>query len=162
MPALSLIVAMTRDRVIGRDNDLPWKLSEDLKRFKRLTTGKPVVMGRKTYASIGRPLPNRLNIVVTRQMDFEAPGCTVAHSVGEALDAAGDVPEVMIIGGAELYQRALPHADRLFVTWVEGEVEGDTWFPAFDLDAWEVQEEAAVPADDKNTYPTTYQVLTRK
>jgi dihydrofolate reductase len=161
MPVLSLIVAMTRDRVIGRDNDLPWRLSEDLKRFKRITTGKPIIMGRKTYDSIGRPLPNRLNIVVTRSAEFKAPGCTVVHSLDDALAAAGDVEEVLVIGGATLYEEALPRADRLYLTWVEADVAGDTFFPTFDVSGWRVEEDMQLPADEKNEHPTTYQVLAR-
>lgn len=161
MPLISLIVAMTRDHVIGKDNDLPWKLSADLKRFKQLTVGKPVVMGRKTWESIGRPLPDRTNIIVTRQEAFEAPGCQVVHSLDEAIAAAGEVPEIMIIGGAQLYRDGLYKAERLYVTWVEATIDGDTRFPELDLTRWRVREETTFAADEKNAHPTTFQILDR-
>lgn len=125
---LSLVVAMTPDRVIGREGGLPWHLSADLQHFKAVTMGHPIVMGRKTYESIGRPLPGRHNIAVTRSRDFAADGVTVVHSLDEALQAAGDAPEIMIIGGAQLYAATLPLADRLFVTQVQANVPGDTFF----------------------------------
>lgn len=127
---LSLIVAMDRNRVIGRDNRLPWHISEDLKRFKTLTMGHPIVMGRKTFESIGRVLPGRTNIVVTRQPGYVAPaGVIVAGSIAHALAAAGDAQEVFVIGGRELYEYALGVAHRLYITEVDGTFEGDTHFP---------------------------------
>ncbi len=126
---IAIVVAMAANRVIGRDNQLPWHLPADLKHFKQLTLGKPVVMGRKTYASIGRPLPERTNIVVTRDRDYEAPGCVVVHSLDEALAAAGEAAEVMVIGGAGIYRQVLPRTDTLYLTEVHAEFEGDTLFP---------------------------------
>lgn len=133
---LSLIVAMTPERVIGRDNGLPWHLPADLKHFKTVTMGKPVVMGRKTYESIGFALPGRHNIVVTSRPDFAAEGITAVTSLDAAVRAAGAVEEIMIIGGALLYAAALPMADRLYVTCVKASIAGDTFFPEVDWSQW--------------------------
>jgi len=135
-PRITIIAALARNRVIGKDNRMPWHISGDLKRFKALTLGHPVVMGRKTFQSIGKPLPGRDNIVVTRSHAFAAPGCRVVHSLQEALDAARDAPEIFVIGGAEIYAAALPLADRLQLTEVDAAVEGDAYFPDFDRSAW--------------------------
>lgn len=135
---VSFIVAMDDARVIGKDNGLPWRISADLKDFKRKTLGKPVVMGRKTYDSIGRPLPQRPNIVVTRNKDLKIGGATVVGSVEAALDAARatGAEEAMVIGGAEIYALMFPIVDRLYITEVAGRFEGDAWFPEFDRAAW--------------------------
>jgi dihydrofolate reductase len=132
---VSAIVAMARNRVIGRENRLPWHLSEDLKYFKRVTLGKPIITGRKNHESIGRLLPGRLNILVTRQKGFEVPGARVVHSVEEALQVATEearrigVDEVFVIGGGEIYAQAMGACERLYVTEVERDVEGDVFFP---------------------------------
>ena len=132
-----MIVAMDRNRVIGKDNRLPWHISEDLKRFKALTMGHPIVMGRKTFESIGRVLPGRLNIVLTRQREYPAPrGSVVAHNVAGALAQCAGASEVFVIGGNELYQHAMPLAKRLHVTEVDGSFEGDTYFPPIDPALW--------------------------
>jgi dihydrofolate reductase len=136
MPTVSLVAALARNRVIGAGSRLPWYLPEDLRRFKRLTMGAPVIMGRKTHESIGKPLPGRRNIVVTRQPGARWEGCEVAGSLEAALAAAGDAPEVFVIGGAELYAAALPRADRLHLTLIDAEYEGDALFPAFDPADW--------------------------
>jgi dihydrofolate reductase len=136
MPTVSLVAALARNRVIGTGNRLPWHLPEDLRRFKRLTMGAPVIMGRKTHESIGKPLPGRRNIVVTRQPGARWEGCEVAGSLEAALAAAGDAPEVFVIGGAELYAAALPRADRLHLTLIDAEYEGNAFFPAFDPADW--------------------------
>ncbi len=136
MPIVSLVAALARNRVIGAGNRLPWHLPEDLKRFKRLTMGAPVIMGRKTHESIGRPLPGRRNIVVTRQPDASWPGCEVVHSLADAIALAGDAPEAFVIGGAELYAAALPRADRLHLTLIDADYAGDALFPAFDPADW--------------------------
>jgi dihydrofolate reductase len=143
---LSAIVAMASNRCIGRDNTLPWRLPEDLQRFKRLTLGHTLVMGRKTYESIGRPLPGRTTLVVTRQEDWAAPqGVEVAHSLDEALQRArGD--EVFIAGGAQLYQQTWNRVRRLYLTRLEREYPGDTFFPEVDLSGWRLLEEDARPA----------------
>ena len=140
MPILSLVAALARNRVIGTGNRLPWNLPEDLRRFKRLTLGAPVIMGRRTHDSIGRPLPGRRNIVITRQRGTAWAGCDVAHSLDEALASARDAPEAFVIGGAELYALALPRADRLYLTLIDADYPGDAWFPAFDPDAWRERE----------------------
>jgi len=135
---LSLIVAMANNRVIGKDGAIPWHIPEDMKHFKRLTMGKPIIMGRKTYESIGKSLSGRTNIVVTRNPDFEAEGVTVTHSLLEALEFAKTLnsEEIFVIGGEQLYAAALPDADRLYLTYVDTEVEGDTFFPEFDRNEW--------------------------
>lgn len=158
---LSLIVAMDRNGLIGRDNGLPWRLPADLKFFKKTTLGKPVIMGRKTFESIGKPLPGRLNIVVTRNPDYSAPGCTVVASFEQALRAAGPVEEAVVIGGAALYERALADADRIYLTEVQAVLEGDTWFPQLDATEWQVTEEHGHGADDSNAYAYTFKVLER-
>lgn len=161
-PRISLIAALTPEHVIGRDNDLPWRIRADLRHFRRLTLGKPVIMGRRNYQSIGRPLAGRLNIVITRDPDFHAEGCLVARSPEEALALAGDAEEVMIIGGAEIYRHFLPDADRLYLTWVQADIPGDTWFPRFEPDQWQVVEEHRQPPDEDTPYPLVYQTLDRR
>jgi len=158
---IALIVAMAENRVIGRDNQLPWRLSADLKHFKRVTLGKPVVMGRKTWESIGRPLPGRDNIVVTRAMDYTAAGAQVVHSIDAALRAAGDAPEIMVIGGARLYEQTLERAGRIYLTLVHAVVEGDALFPCIDPDAWRVIGSESFRADDRNEYDYSFKVLER-
>jgi dihydrofolate reductase len=148
----SLVVAMARNRVIGRDNALPWRLPAELAHFKRVTMGHPIIMGRRTYESIGRPLPGRMNIVVSRNRDFEAPGCTVVDSLEKAYAAAGNAQEVSIIGGTSLFEAALPTADCLHLTEVEADVEGDTWFPDFDRSHWNQVEIERHPADERHAY----------
>lgn len=135
---ISLVVAMAENRVIGRGNALPWKISEDLKNFKKITMGKPILMGRKTYASIGRPLPGRTNIVISRDDAFAAEGVKIAPQLTAALAKARaeDPKEIMIIGGAQIYELALPIADRIYLTEVHETIEGDAWFPKFDRADW--------------------------
>jgi dihydrofolate reductase len=136
-PLVSLIVAMDRDRVIGAGGRLPWHIPEDLKRFRQLTLGHHVIMGRKTWQSIGRALPGRTNIVLTRQPGFRAEGVQVVSSLEDALRLAAGDAEVFVIGGGELYAQALPLADRLYITEVRGEFAGDTWFPEPPAGAWQ-------------------------
>lgn len=166
-PQIALIWAMARNRVIGRDNTLPWRLPADLAHFKSLTTGHPVIMGRKTFESLGRPLPNRINIVITRDRSFSPAGCLVAHSLDEAfhlgtLHEASVRPELFVIGGENLYSQALVLADRLYVTLVDAEVEGDACFPDFEWEDWREVERLQQPADDKNAYACTFLTLERK
>lgn len=158
----SLVVARARNGVIGRDNQLPWKLPRDLAYFKRVTMGKPVVMGRKTWESIGRPLPGRLNIVVTRDPGYRAPGAVVVNSLEGAWKAAGDAPEVAVIGGQRLFEETLPIADRIHLTEVDAEVEGDVYFPGFERAAWSEREVERHPADEKHQYPYRIVVLERR
>jgi len=136
VPIVSLVAALARNRVIGAGDRLPWHLPEDLRRFKRLTMGAPVIMGRKTHDSIGRPLPGRRNIVVTRQADARWDGCEVARSLDDAIALAADAPEVFVIGGGELYRLALSRADRLYLTLIDADYEGDAFFPEFDPADW--------------------------
>ena len=133
---VSLIAALARNRAIGRDNRMPWRLPEDLKRFRRLTMGHAVIMGRKTFESIGSALPGRNNIVITRSRDWTAPGCTVVHSLEAALSAAGDSKEAFVIGGAQIYALALPLARRLYMTEIDRDFDGDAFFPEVDRSSW--------------------------
>ena len=158
---ISMIVALATNRVIGRDNDLPWHLPDDLRFFKRMTLGKPIIMGRKTFESIGRPLPKRHNIILTRNTDFTVDGCTVVHTADEALAAAGDVAEVVIIGGAAIYELFLPHITKLYLTVVQAEPEGDTLFPAIDLDAWIPVDWEHHAADEHHAHAFEWQIWER-
>lgn len=165
---ISLIVALDRRRGIGRDNQLPWRLPADLKRFRELTTGHHLITGRKTYESIGKPLPNRTMIIVTRQADFQAANgsesCLVAHSVEAALELAqarGET-EVFVIGGAEIYAQTLNLADRLYLTLVEAEVAADAFFPTYDANDWSEQETIFHAADEKHPFAFTFKTLARK
>ena len=165
---VSMVVAMSRNSVIGRDNGLPWRLSTDLKRFKTLTMGKPIILGRKNYDSIGRALPGRPNIVVTRNPDFSADGVIVTSSIEEAFDRAVTeaeglgVDELCVIGGGKIYAQAMDRADILHVTHIDAEIEGDTVFPPIDPKMWEITSETAVPAGEKDDFATRYVVYRRK
>ena len=134
---ISLIAALGKNNVIGVDNKLPWKLSADLKRFKAITSGKPVIMGRKTFESIGRPLPNRTNIIITRDKNYRAEGCIAVHDLDGALKAAGD-GEIMVIGGAQIYAEFLPRAHRMYLTIIEKEFDGDAYFPEYNDHEWKI------------------------
>lgn len=161
---LSLIVALTLDtRVIGRAGGLPWRLSEDLKRFKRLTMGHHIVMGRKTYESIGRPLPGRTSIVVSRQPPAASANMEVkyASSLAEGMNLAGDDSEVFLIGGGELFCEGLPLASKAYVTWVCATLAGDTFFPQFPTSDWKLLSTESIPADEKNEFPTQFCIYTR-
>jgi len=149
---------MDRNRLIGRGNALPWHLPADLQHFKALTLGKPIIMGRKTHESIGRPLPGRHNIVISRNPDFDAPGCTVVGSVDAALAAAGEVAEVVVIGGAQLYAELLPRAQRIYLTRIDASFDGDAWFPQLDTSIWEEVECSEHSSDERNPY--SYRFLT--
>ena len=153
---------MARNRVIGRDNRLPWRLPADLAYFKRVTMGHPVIMGRRTWESIGRPLPGRKNIVVSRNRAYAAPGATVVGSLRDAWLAAGEVEEACVIGGTSLFAEALPHADRIHLTEVDAEVEGDTYFPPFDRSQWVEREVARQARDERHEYPFRIVVLERR
>lgn len=159
---LSIIVAMDQKGVIGLNNALPWRLSADLKNFKAVTMGKPVIMGRKTWESIGKPLPGRDNVIITRNPSYRADGCIVCHSLEEALQRYANVPEVVIIGGHDIFQSALARTDVLYLTDVHADVEGDTWFPVFDRTEWHQLSQQDFAADEKNQYPFTFSVLERK
>ena len=158
---ISLIVAASTNNVIGAGGDLPWRLSDDLKRFKALTMGKPIVMGRKTYESIGRPLPDRQNIVITRQPDFSARGCDVVTSPEAAIDVAGDADEVMIIGGSHIYTAFLPMADRVYLTRVLADVDGDAHLPEIDMKQWVTSSVEPHSAGENNDFDVEFTVLDR-
>jgi len=156
---ISLIWAMDENRVIGINNSLPWKLPADMQWFRQNTLGKPIVMGRKTFESFGaRVLPGRTNIIITHDKSYSAEGAVIVHSIDDALAAAGDVEEVMIIGGASFYQQLLPQADRLYLTIVQASFEGDAWFPEFDLQQWHEIESHQHPVDEKNAWSCSFHV----
>ncbi len=159
--AVTLVVAMDLRGVIGRAGGLPWRLPDDLKRFKALTLGKTVIMGRKTFESIGRPLPQRRNIVVTRDPRFAAPGIEVAASLEAALALCRQEPEVMVIGGAEIYRAALSLANKIELTRVEAEVDGDVYFPALDPAEWRESAREQHPVDARHVYPMSFSTLQR-
>jgi len=159
---ISLIVAMDENKVIGYQNKLPWNLPSELKYFREATKRKPVIMGRKTHDSIGRPMPERLNIIITRDKNYKADGCVVVNSKEDAIKAAKGNDEIMVIGGAEIYRLFLPMADRLYVTKVHGSFKGDTYFPEFDEGEWAKVKEKFVEKDDENKYSCTIMVLERK
>ncbi|MEQ6886826.1 dihydrofolate reductase [Salicola sp. Rm-C-2C1-2] len=165
---LALMVAMARNRVIGRNNRLPWYLPEELQYFKRATMGKPIIMGRCTHESIGRPLPGRSNIVITRNAEWSREGVCVVHSFEQALEQAerqgliDGAEETVVIGGAQIYAEALPMADRLYLTEVHAEVAGDTFFPEVDLSRWEeVSREDHAGGEEANRYPYSAVVYDR-
>ncbi|OPH51646.1 type 3 dihydrofolate reductase [Vibrio campbellii] len=155
---ISMIAAMADNRIIGKDNQMPWHLPADFAWFKRCTMGKPVVMGRKTYESIGRPLPGRLNIAISRDSSLSIEGVTTVTSIEQALEVAGEVEEVMIIGGGAIYAACLPMANKLYVTHIEAEIEGDTQFPDWGNEFKETYSEA-YQADEKNAYNMRFTVL---
>ena len=149
---LTLIAAMAKGRVIGKDNDLIWHLPDDLKHFKNLTKGHHILMGRKTYESMGRPLPGRTNIVITRQKNYKAPGCILVNTLEEAIQKAEGDSQPYVIGGGEIYKQALNYAQTMELTEVDGEFEGDTYFPEFDETEWVEEQRTHHPADDKHKY----------
>jgi dihydrofolate reductase len=159
---LSIIAALANNRVIGRANRLPWHLPADLAHFKRLTMGKPILMGRKTWDSLPGLLPHRTHIVVTRNPAFAADGVLVAPSLDEALQLAGDVDEVMIIGGADLYEQTLPIANRLYLTLVDTEVDGDAFFPSLDDTAWREVAREQHDADQRHAFAFAFVTLERQ
>jgi dihydrofolate reductase len=158
---ISLVVAMAHDRVIGKDNGMPWHLPADLKHFKKITTGKPVIMGRKTFESIGQALPKRRNIVVTRNTEYQAQDCEVASSLEAALALVADEKEICIIGGAQLFQEALPMADRLYLTFIDLTVEGDTFFPSWNSAQWQEISRESLPIGEGNDSLLEFVVLER-
>ena len=153
---ISIIAAMAKNGVIGNHNSLPWHLPADLQYFKQKTLHKPIIMGRKNYESIGRPLPNRQNIIITRNQKFSAAGCIVAHDFDTALKLAGDASEVMVIGGAEVYKLALPLADKLYLTFIDAAIAGDVYFPQWDPKLWQEISRESHPADAKHKYAFSF------
>lgn len=158
----SLVIAQAANRVIGRDNRMPWHLPADLAHFKRVTLGRPIIMGRKTWESIGRALPGRLNIVITRTPAFSAPGATVVSSLEEAFQAAGDADEAFVIGGGQIYAEAMATADRIYLTEIATEVVGDTYFPAIDRSQWQETLMGEHAPDERNAYPLRFLLLERR
>jgi dihydrofolate reductase len=161
---ISLIAAMDRNRLIGNKNQLPWHLPADLTHFKQVTMGKPIIMGRKTYESIGRPLPGRTNIVLTRDESFQADGVVLTGSLENALDCAASegAEEVMIIGGSNIYGQALDHSGRLYLTLVDAEFEGDAWFPDIDMEQWQQVSSEVHAADEKNPVDYRFMIFEKK
>ena len=160
---VSAIVAAARNRVIGKDNQIPWYLSSDLKYFKRMTLGHHIIMGRKSFESIGRPLPKRTNIIITRDPYYVASGCLVARSLTEALSMAADneETEVFIIGGGQIYNLSLDQLDKIYLTEVDAEPEGDVYFPDFKVEEWTLLSSESHPADEKNDHAYTFKVYER-
>lgn len=162
-PKISAIVAMSENRVIGDDNQLPWHLPADLKHFKTITSGHPILMGRKTFESIGRPLPNRTNIIITRNPSFQAPGCIVIQSIDDAVKRAEEAgsDEIFIIGGAEVYTQLLPNIERIYLTIVHDEFEGDTFFPELNPSEWVEVKSEVHDEDEDNDYSYSFVVMER-
>ena len=160
-PCISLVVAMDRERVIGRDGTLPWHLPADLRHFRAITMGKPIIMGRRTHASIGRALPGRRNLVLTRDAAYDAPGCELCRTLDEALARVADVDEAMIIGGAALYRDALSRADRIYLTEVDAAVGGDVHFPPLDERDWIEVSREPHRRDESHAWDYCFRVLER-
>ena len=158
---ISIVVAMDTNGVIGKDNELPWRLPADLQHFKKTTMGKPILMGRKTWESIGRPLPGRTNIVITRDSGYQAEGCVVVNSIDAAMAAASEQDEVMVIGGAEFYRQVLPRTDTIYLTRIHETFEGDTVFPELDVADWREVECSDRLADEKNPHDYSFIRLER-
>jgi len=159
---ISLIAAMAENRVIGRDSALPWHLPRDMRRFKELTTGHAVIMGRKTYDTLGKPLPNRRNVVITRNRSYGVPGVEVFHTLDDALCAVTAPDEVFIAGGAEIYALALPRVDRIYLTVVHAWLDGDTYFPGFTVGDWRLVEDIRYQSDEKHRYPYSFRLYQRR
>ncbi|MBL4760123.1 MAG: type 3 dihydrofolate reductase [Mariprofundaceae bacterium] len=158
---LSLIWAMDCNRLIGSKDALPWKLPADMQWFRKQTMNKPILMGRKTFESIGKPLPKRTNIVLSRKKGLKIEGCIVVHSLDEAKTAVPDADEIMVIGGAEIYALLLPQSDQLYITHIDAEFEGDTWFPVYDLSHWQKVHHEHHPADEKNMSDYHFEIWQR-
>ncbi|MDR4948304.1 dihydrofolate reductase [Neobacillus cucumis] len=159
---ISFIVAMDQNRVIGKENELPWHLPEDLKFFKRVTMGHPVVMGRKTHDSIGRILPGRENIVITRQSQYKCDGCTVFYSIDEFLTyCQNQKSEIFVIGGAEIFRETFPFADRLYITYIDESFDGDTFFPPFNPEEWMLTKVEKGVKNEKNPYDYEFRIYDR-
>ncbi len=161
---ISAIAAIGENRVIGKDNKMPWHLPADLKHFKAVTMGKPILMGRKTYQSIGRPLPGRTNIIITRDKDFHAPGCIVVTSLADAIATASQqgANEIFIIGGAEVYKQLLPATDRIYLTVIHHDFDGDTFFPEIKQNEWKEVEHEDFSADAENPYSYSFLRLDKR
>lgn len=160
---ISLLVALDKNRLIGRNNDLPWRLPADLAYFKRVTMGHTIIMGRKTYDSIGKPLPGRHNVIMTRNKDFHVEGCTVIHTVDDILAMKeSSNEELFVIGGAEIFEMVLPFTDRLYLTEIDEEFEGDTYFPTINEEEWQIVSKEKGIKDEKNPYDYFFVVYEKK
>lgn len=162
-PVLSAIAAAAENRVIGKDNKMPWHLPADLKHFKTLTTGHPVLMGRRTFASLGKPLPNRTNIIMTRDANYSAPDCIIVNSVETAVSIANelDMDEIFVIGGAEVYRQLLPQIQRIYLTEIHQQFAGDAFFPELNKDEWHEVSREKHTADENNAYDYSFVVYER-
>lgn len=158
---ISAVVALSENRAIGKNNQLLWHLPADLAHFKQITTGKPIVMGRKTYQSIGRPLPNRSNVILTQDKQFKAEGCIIVHSIEAALTVSTGQDEMCIIGGAEIYRQFMPWIERIYLTKVHHVFPADTFFPELNADEWKETESISHPPDEKNKYSYSFSTLKR-
>ena len=162
MTTLSMIVAHADNRIIGKNNDMPWHLPADLAYFKKITLGKPIIMGRKTYESIGRPLPGRQNIVISRDENYQAAGIDSVTSVEQAISLAGVVDEVMVIGGGAIYAHCLPFANRLYITHIKSNIEGDTQFPEYDVvNDWQLTQSEQLSANENNVFDLDFCIYDR-
>lgn len=159
---ISIIAAIAENRVIGKDNNLPWRLAADLKKFKELTSGHHIIMGRKTFESIGRPLPNRTSVIITRNKNYKAEGCLVAHSLSEAISLSKEDEEVFIIGGAQIFEIAISLADKMYLSWVAAEPDGEILFPKFNEDEWAIAHSDHFLKDSNNEYNFTFKIYERK
>ena len=161
---ISFVVAMGRNRVIGKNNAIPWNMPADIKHMRKLTEGKPLIMGRKTHESIGRPLPNRKNIILTRDRNYKSRGCVVVHTLEEALKAAEGAEEVIIFGGEDIYRIFLPKADKMYLTIIDNDFEGDAYFPEYNKKEWKEVGREEHEADEENKFRYTFVTLqkTRK
>lgn len=158
---ISIIVAMANNRVIGKNNSLPWHLPVDLGYFRDTTMGHAIIMGRRNHEDIGRALPGRRNIVLTRNADYAAPGCEIAHSVSDVLQLVDEATETFVIGGAEIYKSFLPIAQKFYVTHIDASVDGDVVFPEYDQTQWKLESERSIAADNKNSLPCRFCVYQR-
>jgi dihydrofolate reductase len=159
---ISFVVAYDRKRAIGKDNRLPWRLPDDMRRVRQVTMGKPLIMGRRTWESIGRALPGRTSIVLTRDSDFRCEGCLIARTPDDALTLAGDVPEIIVFGGAQVFRAFLDRVDQIYLTEVDADVGGDTHFPPLDPAEWDMVSREDHPADERHPYDFSFIVLVRR
>jgi len=160
---ISLISAMGKNRVIGINNRLPWKLPADMKWFREQTMGKPIVMGRKTFESFGaKPLPGRTNIIITHDTNYTANDCVIVHSIDDAIKAANSADEIMVIGGSSFYEQMLTRTDRMYLTYIHHEFEGDSWFPDYNPEKWQEIKRIDCAADEKNRYDYSFVILENK
>ena len=162
LPNLSIIAALAENRVIGRDNQLPWRLPADLAHFKRLTMGKPIIMGRRTWESLPGLLPHRTHLVITRNSDYRAEGAHVVHSINDAIELAGDAAELMVVGGARLYAQTIPLATRMYLTYVHQQIDGDTRFPDYEAGEWVEVSHERHSADERNPHDYSFVELHRR